>query len=233
MLFLGGPLSFHFEHGGVTARWAGALHVERRTGGGVLVGAPEGIVERLGRSAVDGLGVVVVPTGRTRDVAGLVSLLAARTRPTPLEVLCLVGEPRATAVIDAFARGWAGRPQPVVDVVSAGRSVHLADVRLDTRAGKAGEPHAGRVEPVTAVGVRVSVDGVRVVWLPSMAPSAGWQAFVGDAHLAAIEIGARAWPSTEGGPWRFDATGAVRAAAGAGELWLVGDDGQPAGGAEA
>jgi hypothetical protein len=222
--------TYMFERGGARVRWLGAVHLEL-AGRGVLIGAPRGAVTALGAS-VDALEAVVLPSGHMRLLDGLVPLLAARTVSHPLEVISLVGEPRAMALVDAFGRGWSGRVQPRVDVVMPGQSLDVAGVEIDTRAARAGEPLGDAVERVTACGVRVRAAGLELVVVPSCAPSRGWRTFVGRADVAVVEVGVKPWPSGAR-PWRHDAAGAIAAARDASQLWLVGDDGRPLDTAEA
>ncbi|MFT4621454.1 MAG: hypothetical protein ACI8PZ_000106 [Myxococcota bacterium] len=217
-------MSFRLERGDVQAEWLGALHLTHR-GRGVLLGAPAGIAESLG-PAVDTLDAVVLLTGQLRTLEGLLGLLAARTVPQPMEMVSFVGEPRAMALVDAFGRGWSECAQPVVDVVQPGQSLVVGEARLSTRAARCGEARGSVVASVAGGGARVSLGGLDVAYLPGVAPSSGWRAFVGSAHLAVVEVGVLPWPRTEG-PWRHDLSAAIRVGAGADRLWLVGDDGQP------
>ncbi len=217
-------MSFDLRQDELSAEWIGALRVSLG-GYQILLGAPLAAVSRLGPS-VDALDAVILPTGHLRLLDGLVPLLASRTTDRPLTVVSLVGEPRSMALVDAFSRGWPHRAQPEVDVFVAGQPIALGPTQLHTRPARAGEPHGDAVSVVAGCGVRLTAAGQTIAFLPAVAPSRGWRAFVGQAELAVVEVGVRPWPPGQR-PWRHDTASAISAAREARRLWLVGDDGRP------
>lgn len=224
----------------------GSLALQCR-GGVCLLGAPDGVAAALSdRGLLGQVRGVVLPTARTRDVAGLVGLWAALReevgvsgRPTVLPVIHLLGDERTPTLAAAWGQGWGDALRLELDAVHQGARLKVAGLALDTSPLVVGEVRPPRataraqgptpgsgpgVVGVAAVGIRTRLEGGVVAWVPTARPSTAVRRVCHGADLAVVEVGRRPWPGGEV-PWRLSVSDAITAAQGARRLVLVGDDG--------
>ena len=218
-----------WRHGDVTVRWVdGGLYVE--SGGvGLVIDAPAGIAPRLG-DRVRRVGGVVLTGDPIRSVGGLVPLLAAlephRLSDVPLPLHFPLGAERGAMLAESWVRGWSGRFPITLDGEAVGTTFGQGRFQLTSIGLRSGEPvwREQRVEPILCVALRIEVDGVTIVWVPSAAPDRRVARACSEADLAIVEVGVIPWPSTPD-RWRLSVSEAVALAEGARMVWVVGDDG--------
>ncbi len=219
--------------GATEVRWARGALLVRYPPGAVLVDAPPGIEDELG-DALPTLAAVFLTSGRIRATGGLLGLLSAlEPHRSPERVLPLHvpwAEERGSALAELWSRGWPGRFPVEVDAQRAGATVDVSGIEVTTAPLRAGEPtwHPGSVVPVPALGVRLRTPDLTVALLPASTPSTAGRRLCEGADLAIVEVGVAPWPRpAEGDPaWRPTAEQAIALSSGAGESWLVGDDGR-------
>ena len=225
-------LTPRFVRGGLVVHWLeGALLFERE-GEAMLVDVPAGVVPLLrDRSALGRIQTVLLTSGRTRAVEGLVPLLCAlepwRARKAPLTLRTFLGEERGPTLTAAWSRAWPDRYPLLQDGLLPGAEDQVGAFTLRTVPQRHGEPHwrEDRVVPAAGVAVRVATPEATVAWVPGAAPSPAVRRACRGADLAVIEVGVEPWPRAEE-PWRLSLAQALEAGAEAGEVWLVGDDGR-------
>lgn len=200
----------------------------------LLVDVPAGIERALG-DRLGRLRAIVLTGGSPRAVGGLVPLLCALEpwRDAELTVHVPIGDERGAALAEAWARHWPDRFPVTVDAERPGATFDAGPFGVTTFEVRAGEPRwrLGAVDPRVAVAVRVRTDDLTVVLVPAASPSTVIERACRDADVAVVEVAAVPWPPTAE-RWRPTAEEALRLAAGAKEVWLVGDDGNWLGGEE-
>ena len=216
-----------FERGDFSIRWwDGALLVRRRDVA-VLVDVPAGTV--LGEEACR-LQSIVLTSGRMQAIGGLLPVLAElephRLVQVPLRVHCPLGEERAPALTAAWSQGWPDRYPLTIDSAIPGGQFEVDVIGLQTFPVRSGEVRwrSGRVDSRIAVALKIMVPEATVVWMPAAAPAPNLMRLCAGADLAVVEVGVESWPRTKG-RWRLSISDALKIGAGAGELWVVGDDG--------
>lgn len=219
-----------WERGDTRVSWiAGALVVE--VGGDVLlVDSPAGLPEALGPTLGRIRGIVFT-TGRIRSVGGLVPLLCAlephRPADAALPLHPPLGDERAAAMAEIWERTWPDRYPIVLDVVRPGGAFDVGPVQVTTFPIRVGEPRwrEGTVDTLIGVGLRLETPDLVAAIVLGAAPSPALARSCADVDLAVIEVGVVDWPRTPA-PWRLRTDEALAIGAGAGTLWLVGDDGR-------
>lgn len=216
-----------WRRGTTEVRWHGGAVVVAHPGGVILVGAPLDAVAALGDDA-SRLSTLVLPTDRTRDLAGVVALLdavgRARGGPQPLHVLLGADAERGGALASAWTRGWADVLRLDVDAVMPGGVVDAAGgATVEAVPLALGEARHGAVRRVSGGGLRLTVGAATVAVVPAARPGPQLARLCHGADLAVIEVGVTPWPASDA-PWRPTLSDAARAAEGAAEAWLVGDD---------
>ena len=214
----------------VAVHWCdGALYLEAQ-GVGVVVNAPSG-VEKCLASALPRVQAVVLPSGHTRAVSGLIGLFAAlephRLEAIPLALHVLLGDERGAQLGDAWAKAWPRRFPITLDAGAPEVPLDIGPFYVENFSVRSGEPHwrSGDVETVSAVALRIQVGNTTVAWVPSTAPGTRVQRAIRGADLAVVEVGRTPWPRTPQ-RWRMSFAEALSLHDGQGELWVVGDDGQ-------
>lgn len=225
-----------WQRGDTVVCWLGGGLLLRWRDHAFVLDAPPTVVEALGE-ALPLTRAVVLSGGGAGSVGGLVPLLTALAPyrdGAPLDLRLVLGEERGAALAETWVRAW-GQPYPlVVDAERPGGRLELGPIEVELVPMKAGEWDwaAAQVRSRVQVALRVHTpDGV-VVWVPGAAPGTAVVRACRGADLAVIEVGVTPWPRHPG-RWRLSAAEAVRAGGEAGQLWLVGDDGRPLGGAAA
>lgn len=213
----------------VAVHWCGgALYLEAR-GVGLVVNAPSGVEVLLAR-ALPRVQAVVLSSGHTRAVSGLIGLFAAldphRLADIPLALHVLLGEERGAQLGDAWVRAWPRRFPITLDAGVPEVPIDIGPFYLESLSIRAGEPswRTGEVEAVPAVALRIQVGNTTVAWVPSTAPGTRVQRAIHGADLTVIEVGRTPWPRTPQ-RWRMSFAEAVSLHEGRGQLWVVGDDG--------
>jgi hypothetical protein len=218
-----------YRKGGVEVRWVGGgLTIEAR-GAVLLLDCPTGVVEALG-PRIAALRAVALSSGRSESLGGLISLLCALNqarRTAPLQVHVLSSEERAPLLISAWSQGWGGSFPVELDAQVAGSRIDADPFELTSLPVRHGEPEwvGDIVASLPGVGWLVEVFGIRVAYVVGAGPNRAVEKLCREAHLAVLEVGVKPWPESEV-RWRLSVAEAIEAAAGAGELWLVGDDGR-------
>lgn len=207
---------------------AGAIHLSDGRSS-VLVDAPEGIASALGEASAARLDGLLISSGVLRDQAGLLGLLDARSRRTtrPLQVVFPLGEERPAALLDAWTRGWPDTTPVIQDAVHPGAGVDVGDIEVTAVAVGRGEPvwlPEPSVRAVVALGWRIQLGDLRVGIARGPVPDAAVERVVRGTDLSVVEVGVQAWPRSDR-RWRLRPDEAARIAAGAGVLWILGDDG--------
>jgi hypothetical protein len=218
-----------FERGALRVRWLGGCVVVEHGGDIVLVDVPEGTAGRLTDDELARVSTLVLSSGVLRDHAGILPILEARSRWTadPVQVVLPLGEERAASVLEAWQRGWADSPGVVQDAVHPGASVTVGALTFEAVPIGRGEPRwqpEPAVQPVIALGWRIRCRDATVAIARSPVPDRAVERLLHGADLAIVEVGVETWPRSER-RWRLRPDEAARVASGAGELWLVGDDG--------
>lgn len=189
---------------------------------GVLFDAPDGAGRALAAAGLDP-DVVAFSGGRVASVcgfAGVVAAAIARGRTRPLRVWSVVGEERASRLVDAVS-AW-DLPFPlIVDAEPPGATIAVGPLEVEVVALRRGEVRGNDVVPVPAVGFRVR-GPLDVAFVPGLGP--GSRALCDGAELAVVEVGVVPWPANPE-RWRFSVDEAITAARRARQLVLVGDDG--------
>ena len=214
--------------GRTSVRWVGGGLWLRHGSDGLLIDAPPGVEARLG-AELPRLRALLLTGGRMQSVGGLVPLLDAlvpHRRGAALAVHTLLGEERGVALAETWARAWSSPYPLTLDAERPGGTVDVGPFAVELVPMKAGEPDwakdAVRARPQVAV--RIEVDGRRVAFGPGAAPGTAAARLFADADLAVVEVGVTPWPASPS-RWRFSAAEAAVVAAGAAQVWLVGDDG--------
>lgn len=198
--------------------------------GSLLLDAPEGVVDVLGEAGLGRLSGVVLTGDRTRQLVGLVPLLAAlephRGEDLPFEVRFPLGAERGVLLAETWVRGWPDRYPLVLDAAPPGSSFEMGPFEIQTLPLRTGDPHwrRGTVAPTVGIGIRVHVDDVSLAWVPGSAPDRHIAKLCAGVDLAVIEVGRRAWPRTQE-RWRLTEAEAIEACGDAAAVWLPGDDG--------
>ncbi len=207
----------------------GAVYLESE-GLGLVVNAPSG-VERHLESVLARVQAVVLSSGHTRAVSGLVGLFAAlephRLQALPLAVHVVLGEERGAQLADAWAKAWPARFPITLDAEAPGATFELGPFSIETLSLRSGEPHwrLNEVHAVPAVALRIRAGETTVAWVPATAPGTRVQRALRGANLGIVEVGRNPWPRTPE-RWRMSFSEALQLAEGIGELWVVGDDGE-------
>lgn len=221
-----------FFQDGLQVHWLhGGLYLEYQGEGLVLDAPPEAVpeLERLG--AMPHVHSLMLSSGRTRAVGGLVSLLCALERyrgpGAPLSVRSMLGEERGPALAGAWLGAWQ-RPYPLlVDAIAPGSPFETGAFEVTPIPVRHGEPRWGpvsTVEPAPGHALRVCCDAGTVAWVPGAAPGPQARRACQGALLAVVEVGAEPWPQSND-RWRMTVSDALEAAQAAEETWLVADDG--------
>jgi len=218
-----------WSRGQTRVAWVhGAVVVDHR-GQVVLIDAPEGVGRALDAGVLSRVHAVCLSSGVLRDLAGLLVLLEQRSRlaAPPATVVFPLGEERPAALLDAWSRGWAQVAPVVQDAVHPGATLTLGGVEVDAVPLGRGEvrwrpqPH---VVPTVGLGWRIRTEDATVAVGRLPVPDGAVEKLVRGADLAIIEVGVEPWP-VEDRRWRLRPDEAARVS-GAGDLWLVGDDGR-------
>jgi hypothetical protein len=222
-----------FRREELAVHWlGGGLYLEV-LGEGLLLDAPLAAVPALrDLGALSRVHAVVLCSGRSQSVEGLVPLLCALERvrrpEVPLALRSCLGDERGTQLASAWLRAWPDRFPVVLDGVAPGAEVETGAFRVRTVPVRHAELRWGgqpRVEEAVGVAVRVSTSMGSVAWVPGAAPGVAVRRACHGVDLAVVEVGIEKWPVTAE-PWRLTATEAIAAAESAEEVWLVGDDGR-------
>jgi hypothetical protein len=236
--------------GATTVSWVNGT-VELQVGEDVLlVDAPAGAAERLPAASLGRTRGIVCTSGRIQAVGGLVPLLCALERhrgPDDTVVLQVpLGDDRAAALAEAWTRGWPDRYPLTIDAQRPGAAVpsELAGVEVETVRVRTGDVRwaTAEVEPGVGMALRLTSPDLAVAVILGAAPDRrGWPPSPGSgasarraplerlcdgADLAIVEVGVTDWPRTDE-PWRIRVDEVPALAAGAREVWVVGDDGRP------
>lgn len=220
-----------FRDGDLRVVWiGGGLYVGDGVTG-LLIDAPEGSAAALeSLDAVGSLDAVLLSSGRPRAIGGLLGVLDAigygRPSDRALVVWSPLGEDRPGMIVDVWERGAPPNFPLVVDGEAPGALIRVGAFAIHTASVRRGEPRwvPPDVVPVPAVGFRVS-GPVEIAYVGGPATPA----LCKGAKVAVVEVGVRPWPSHPE-PWRLSVDQAVRLAAGAQLVVLVGDDGRIVGG---
>jgi len=225
---MSGPV---FRKDGVAVWWIGGGLYAEADGEGLLLDAPVSAATALdGLGALPRLGSVLLTSGRARSVGGLVTLLCALERhrsDVPLTLRSPLGEERGEALASAWTTAWPGRYPLLVDGFLPGEPFEAGPFDGETVPVRHGEPvwREGAVVAAIGVGIRVRAGGVTIAWVPGAGPDAAVRTACRGADLAVVEIGVEPWPGADRG-WRLSIEDALAHSSDAGEVWIVGDDGQ-------
>lgn len=216
-----------WERGQTRVRWlGGGIYVEHG-GQGLVLDAPPVCADVLGER-LERVSAIGISSGRIQALGGLLPLLVAMERHPrrgALELHLPLWDERAESIVDAWSRGWPGAYAVVVDGEMPGVTWELGGLSVETISVRHGEPRwgLGSVEGGVGIGFRVTTEDAVVSWVPGAGPCHALRRLA-QAHLCVVEVGVGPWPSSPE-PWRLTEQEAVRWCQGAGELWLVGDDG--------
>lgn len=215
-----------FTRGDTAIHWIGGGLLVHHAGRSLLLDAPVNAAESC-RRALPTLDTVVLSSGRMHSVRGLLALLEARStqHPGPLTVLSSASDERVPAIVEVWTRGWPERGQVQLDGLLPGDAIELDDLRLALLPLTRGEVGPRGVHAAPGCAVRLTTPDTSLVWLPAAGPGPVARRLCTGADLAVVEIGLQPWPSSER-RWRLTTQEAIDAAQGAGELWMVGDDGR-------
>lgn len=194
-----------FTRNGVTVRLVGGLWIQ--TGADALLIDPGPAASGLG-SELAALRAVLLTSGRMSAVGALPSVLeaAAAWREVELSVHHLLGEERASYLVEAWQRGWPDRYPVSLDARPPGDRFDLGAFAVTTR-------RVGRGDPVVGVSLR---GPLKIAWVPAADPDAPVAAVCRGADLAVIQVARGHSPLA-----------AIAAAEGAGLLWLIDEAGEP------
>ena len=209
--------------GDIGVTWIGGGLWVRWPDGGLLLDAPPATAA-LG-SELGWLRAIVSSSGRIRSVGGLLGALAEadRWQRGPVEVHHAIQDERASLVAETWQRGWPDGLPIEIDAHTPGQPFPVGPFTVHTRSVEAFTPnfHSGTLQPSHALGVRLT-GPLTLAWVPGAAPSPVVAHLCRGADLAVVEVGVLPWPR---GPARLRPEDAIRAAAAANLVWLVGDDG--------
>lgn len=217
-----------FRRGATEVRWLRGGLLVRHGPDAYVVDAPPGVGAWLGEDAA-AVRAVVLGGGRMASVGGLLELLdvlAPHRGATPLDLRVLLGEERGATIAETWVRAW-GAPYPVtIDAERIGGRLELGSLEVELLPVRAGEPdwRHGTVRSRPQAAMRIHTPDAVIAWVAGAAPSAAVDRACAEADLAVVEIGVVPWPASEHA-WRLTAQEAVRRAASARSLWVVGDDG--------
>lgn len=219
-----------FERGRTTVTWHRSALYVRCGSDGILLDAPPGIENRLSEEQLGRLRAVIVSSGRTQSIGGLIGLLGALEpyRGTaPLDVHTPAGEERSALLAGTWVRGWPNRYPVVVDTHMPGDAYELGPFVVTSHSVPHAEPRwSERPFAERAVGVALDVVSAdaRMAWVVGAGPSSTIPRLCAQSDLAVVEVGVTPWPRSEQ-RWRLSIADAMGAAGPRTELWLVGDDG--------
>lgn len=214
--------------GDTTVRWLHGGLLLRYRGDAFVLDAPPAVAAAIGDELPHVRGIVLTG-GRIRTVGGLVELLCAlapHRAGVAMDLQAPLGDERGPALAETWVRGW-GAPFPLsIDAARPGARVELGPIAVTLVPIRAGEPDWANdeVRARVAVALRVETPDACIAWVPGAAPSAAVRRACDGADLAVVEVGVEPWPRSER-PWRLSMQDALRAGEGAGDLWVVGDDG--------
>ena len=195
---------------------------------GFLLDAPPGITRALG-PRIASVRAIVLTGGRWQSVGGLIELLAQLgpyRSGLPMDLRLPLGAERGVALAETWIRAW-GSPYPLaIDLVRPGIGHDMGPMGVELRTVRSAEPDGTGegIVPRLQVATRLTTPDAVVVWVPAAAPGEGVRKLCVGADLAIVEAGTRPWPAHEG-RWRMTPTEALTHGSGAGEAWVVGDDG--------
>lgn len=192
----------------------------------MLVDAPEGIADALTtHGLLQQTRTVVITSARASASGGLPMLLAALSaQPGPaIDIVHLVSDQRTPLWIQAWTQGCPDGRAISVDAVMPGMPMYIEDMTIQLVGMRLGELVAGAPRAVPGAALRAERQGDAVTWIPTCRPSTRITRLCQGSRVAVIEVGRVPWPSTDT-PWRLSLQDAVVAAAGADDVWLIGDD---------
>lgn len=201
------------------AEWLGGLAL-RGPEGVLLIDAPNTL--RLPDDWATQVRGVVLTSGRIDAISGLLRVLADATGP--VHVLHGLHDDRTPALLGLWAQTWRGA-EVLADAAPPGTELDICGAELTLHPLAGAERISAEVRPATTHGLHLRLPNHTIAYLPSARASATANRLCADAHLAVITVGARDWPRTDA-VWRTRVDEAARIGASAGELWIVGDDGE-------
>lgn len=230
MTFTRGETSVRWIHGGL---WVQCQHV------GLVIDAPLGCRDAL-KSELPIIQTIALTSGRMSSLRGLLALLegvsSARRHPLGLTVLGPMADERAPALVDAWSRSWRDRCPVHIDGIGPGDETQCGPMTIQLNPVRHAELNGQfplGVDSAHGCAAIITTPDVRIAWVPGAAPSSAVRRACRGTDLAVVEIGVTPWPETPQAQWRLTLQDALQASPEAGELWVVGDDGQPLTAAEA
>lgn len=214
-------MDLRFQAGGLDVRaHAGAVWVVGG-GEGVLFEAPSGVERWLAHEqGLRGLRGVVLSGGGLRSIGGLLPLLGA-VEPRgddAIDVWAPMGEERPGWVLEAWVRGWPDGVVVASEVGAPGQRFDCGPFVIETFGIHRREGVGPSARDVPAAAFRLHFGRVVVAIVPETVGGAVVSRVCRGADLAVIAAGT------------LGVAEAVRAGAGAGEVWVVGPDGELLGG---
>lgn len=198
---------------GVTVRWVGGLWVAWGADALLLDAGPASVALGADLAALRAL---VLTNGRMAAIGGLPALLeaAAAWREAELPVHHVLGEERASFLVEAWQRGWPDRYDVSIDARHPGERFDVGPFQLTSR-------RVGHAEPAIALTLR---GPLQITYVPLAEDDTPIGPLVRGADLAVVQVATRV---DRRGPPLLRAEQAIAAAEHVALLWLIDEDGAP------
>lgn len=217
-----------FRRGLTEVCWHEGAIVVSRGAEALLLDCPSGAAENIG-SPLEILVAIALSSGRIEAIGGLPSLLCAlqqhRGPAQALPIHFCLGEERAPTLASAWSQAFSGGFPLSFDAEIPGARFAEGEFVVSTCSVVHGEPNwsAKTVERNVGLAMRIDTPEMSLAWVPGAKATPALQQWCSGRDLAIIEVGVRPWPLTKQ-RWRMTTAEACSIGAGAGEIWLVGDD---------
>jgi hypothetical protein len=219
-----------FKTKDIEVQWLGGALFVQSGSHTLLVDCPPGVEHYL-EDRAGLIDTVVLTSGRSQAVGGLIGLLATINRyakgARAVSVCGCVGEERGPALLECWLRDWDNALELHVDLTIPGSILELGGLTLRSWGVTHGEPiwSLNKVKPAVGVAIEINTGSTKVVWIPGAAPHPLLSRLCQGASLAVVEVGTSNWPSNSQS-WRLTEEEAKRVSTSSRVVWLVDDEGR-------